>query len=250
MRAVLPPLIFLVLLLGAWQFMHTALSVNSILLPSPLEVAGALNRNWERILNEVSVTMLEAFLGFGLGAITAYGAAAGFVILPLARRALLPYAIALKATPLIVLAPLIVMWAGNGIFSKVVMAALVAFFPVLINSLDGLLNVPHEQLELMRSLSATRRQTLTKVRMPNSLPYLFSGLRTASSLAVVGAIIGEFTGSIRGAGHLINTASYYLDTDIVFATIFCISLAGVGFYGVVVLAERILLRWRQPDATR
>jgi NitT/TauT family transport system permease protein len=124
------------------------------------------------------------------------------------------------------------------------MAALVAFFPVLVNSVAGLGAVEPEAFDLMRSLSASPLQILLKVRIPNSLPYLLASLKIASSLAVVGAVIGEFTGATRGIGFLINTSSYYLETPLMFAGVLIISLAGIVFFGLVAYIEKRLVFWQ------
>jgi NitT/TauT family transport system permease protein len=190
--------------------------------------------------------MEESVLGFLLGSIGAYVVAVFFVYSRIIKEAVYPYAVALKSTPLIAIAPLLVLWFGNGLLSKVVMSALVAFFPVLVNSANGLTEVDPEALDLMRSLSASGWQVLTKIRIPNSLSYLMAGLKIASSLAVVGAVIGEFTGATEGIGHLINTSSYYLETPLMFAGVVMISLGGVVFFGLMAYLERKIVFWQEP----
>jgi NitT/TauT family transport system permease protein len=245
MSAVVSPIVSLVLLLLAWEGVDRFFSVNPIVLPPPSAIAGAFTSNAGRILQETGITMTEAVLGFVLGSVTAYGLAIVFVHSRRLQDALYPYAIAVKSMPLIAIAPLLVVWFGNGLASKIVMAALVAFFPVLVNAVSGLTAVDSETLDLMKSLSASRWQTLVKIRMPNSLGYLFASLKIASSLAVVGAVIGEFTGSTRGIGHLINTASYYLDTPLMFAAIASISVGGILFFGLMAYLERSLVFWER-----
>jgi NitT/TauT family transport system permease protein len=191
--------------------------------------------------------MEESVLGFLLGSGGAYLVAILFVFSRTFQQAVYPYAVALKATPLIAIAPLLVLWFGNGLLSKIVMSALVAFFPVLVNSAIGLTAVDPEVLDLMRSLSASRWQVLTKIRIPNSLSYFMAGLKIASSLAVVGAVIGEFTGATEGIGHLINTSSYYLETPLMFAGVAMISLGGVLFFGLMAYLERKIVFWQVPE---
>ena len=145
---------------------------------------------------------------------------------------------------MIVIAPLLVIWLGDGIGAKIVMSALVAFFPVLVNSVTGLTAVDQETMDLMRSLSASRWQILTKIRMPASLAYVFASLKTATSLALVGAIIAEFTGATIGVGSVIKTASYYLQTPLVFAGVVAISLGGIAFFGAVAQLERRVVYWQ------
>lgn len=243
-RSVLVPTVALLALLALWQCAHKIFHLNSIVLPAPIEIGAAFCKNASSILRETGVTMFESVLGFVVGSVAAYLLAITFVYSRLVQEAVYPYAVALKSTPLIAIAPLLVLWFGNGLISKIVMSALVAFFPVLVNSISGMTAVDSEALDLMRSYSASRFQILKKIRMPNSLPYLFPALKIASSLAVVGAVIGEFTGATRGIGHLINTSSYYLDTPLVFAAIASISLGGIVFFGFVALFERLTLFWQ------
>ncbi len=240
---ILVPLAALVVLLGVWELGVPLFHLNRLVLPRPSEIARAAAMNFSRILSETGVTMLESVVGFLLGAVVAYVAAIVFVHSAIIEEALYPYAIALKSTPLIAIAPLLVLWFGNGLLSKVVMAALVAFFPVLVNAVQGLSAIEPEAFDLMRSLSASRLQILWKVRIPNSLPFLFASLKVASSLAVVGAVIGEFTGATRGIGFLINTSSYYLETPLMFAGVMMISLSGILFFGAVAWLEKLVVFW-------
>lgn len=241
------PLLTLVVLLGAWEIAASSFNFNKIILPAPSDIFHAFRADYKILFRETAVTMFESVLGFLLGSAVAYGLAVVFVYSRLAQDALFPYAIALKSTPLIALAPLLVIWLGNGILSKVVMSALVAFFPVLVNSVKGLTAVDAEILELMSSLSASRWQVFTKVRFYNSLGYLFSALKTATSLSVVGAVIAEFTGSMAGIGHLLVTSSYYLETPRMFAAIMMISLGGILFFWVVGVFEQRIVFWENKD---
>ncbi len=244
-RSVIMPVVALVLLLGVWQVAHRVLHVNSIVLPAPTEIVTAFVKNAGRILVETGVTMFESIMGFLIGSLAAYVLAIVFVHWRIIQEAVYPYAVALKSTPLIAIAPLLVIWFGNGLLSKIVMSSLVAFFPVLVNSVSGLTAVDPDALDLMKSYSASRWQVLFKIRIPNSLSYLFPALKIASSLAVVGAVIGEFTGATRGIGHLINTSSYYLETALVFAAIGSISLGGILFFGLMACLEKKIVFWQQ-----
>jgi NitT/TauT family transport system permease protein len=246
-RTVAIPVATLVVLLCAWAAAERIFNFNRIIIPSPGEVGRAFVMNYARLFKETGITMEESVLGFLLGSITAYGVAASFVYSRTVKDAVYPYAVALKSTPLIAIAPLLVVWFGNGLLSKVVMSALVAFFPVLVNSANGLTAVDPEALDLMKSLSASSWQVLTKIRIPNSLSFLMSGLKIASSLAVVGAVIGEFTGATEGIGHLINTSSYYLETPLMFAGVAMISLGGVAFFGLMAYLERKIVFWQEPQ---
>jgi NitT/TauT family transport system permease protein len=240
------PLAFTAVVALAWEAMARTRLVNPIVLPAPSAVVSAGIANAPRLLENTAITMLEALLGFALATFGALALAIAFLYSRPVRETLYPYAIVLKSTPIIALAPFIVLWAGNGMLSKVVMAAMVAFFPVLVNAVQGLAALDDEILDLARSVDASRWTVLWRLRAPASLPAVFSGLRVASTLAVVGAVIGEFTGAKRGVGHLITVSSYYLDTPLMFAAITCTALAGLAFFGLVALAERRVVFWRKP----
>lgn len=241
------PAVTLVALVTLWELAVRLFDINPLIFPSPIEVWQAFRQDSTELFMETAITMTEAVLGFLIGSISAYILAIMFVHAKLIQDALYPYAIALKSTPLIAIAPLLVLWFGNGMLSKVVMSALVAFFPVLVNAVNGLRSVDAELLDLMKSLSATRRQVLMKIRIPNSLGYLFASLKIASSLAVVGAVIGEFTGATEGIGHYIVTSSYYLETARMFAGIIMISLGGILFFGFVAWLERRVVFWQEQE---
>jgi len=246
-RSVAVPGAAFVLLLLLWQAADAIFAFNKVILPSPADIARAFASQYPQLFRETAVTMLESGLGFLAGSVAAVCLATAFVHSRLTQEAVYPFAVALKSTPLIAIAPLLVLWFGNGLLSKVVMSALVAFFPVLVNAVSGLTSVDPEILDLMKSLSASRWQIYRKIRFPNSAGYIFAALKIASSLAVVGAVIGEFTGSTQGIGHLINTSSYYLQTDVVFAAIALISLCGVGFFELMAYLERVVVFWQEPS---
>jgi len=244
---ILAPILLFLIIISTWEIADRIFDFNAVILPSPSEIYRAFNEHYIILFKETSITMIESILGFLLGSIIAYLLAILFTFSNLARDALYPYAIALKSTPLIAIAPLLVLWFGNGMFSKVIMSALVAFFPVLVNSVNGLNAVPKELLDLMKSLSASSWKVLIKVRIPYSLDYLFSSLKIASSLAVVGAVIGEFIGSTEGIGYLINTSSYYLETALMFAGIIMISIGGILFFGIISYLERKIVFWKENN---
>lgn len=246
MRTLVAPTILFFLVVVVWQTAVYLLEINPIILPSPIEIAAAMYEHPVRLLRETGVTMSEAILGFCLGSAVAFIMAVIFVHSDTIRDAVYPFAVALKSTPLVAIAPLLVLWFGNGMLSKVVMSAVIAFFPVLVNSVNGLLNVDRDTIDLMRSLSASRLQILIRVRIPSSLGFIFASLKIASSLSVVGAIIGEYTGSTRGIGYLINTSSYYLETPLMFAGIIMIAVGGIAFFAAISFLEQRLLFWQNP----
>ncbi len=244
LRTILAPTLTAVGLLLTWEGADALFDFNEIVLPTPAEILCAFWDNAPRLFKETGITMFESVLGFLAGSTVGFLLAILFVHSGTAQDAIYPYAVALKSTPLIAIAPLLVLWFGNGVLSKIVMSALVAFFPVLVNSVNGLSSVDAEALDLMKSLSASNLQILNKIRIPASLPFVFAALKIASSLAVVGAVIGEFTGATQGIGHLIVTSSYYLETDLMFAGVGMISLTGILFFGLVAYLEKRLVFWQ------
>jgi putative riboflavin transport system permease protein len=237
----------LVLFLALWQAIVIVGGYPPFILPPPDAVVGRLLSGWAdgTIAPHALRTLLEVALGFGLGA-----AAALIVGYALARSAFVerlvsPYIVAAQATPILALSPVLALWFGPGLTSKVVICALIVFFPIAIATMVGIRSVDAGLLELGRSLRATRRQILTTLEIPAALPSIFGGLRVGVTLAVVGAIVGEWAGSDQGLGVLINLARGSLfDIPLLFATLVTIALLGVALYVVVVLVERLLLRAR------
>lgn len=232
-----------IVFIAVWQAAVQTFHWNKVILPAPMDVLIAINHNFRSLVIATGITMTESILGFLAGGAGAFLLAVIFIHSRPVQRSLYPYAIALKSTPLIAIAPLLILWFGNGMLSKIVMSAMVAFFPVLVSSVSGLTAIDQSMLDLLRSLSASWLQVLIKVRIPNSLPYVFASLKIASSMAVVGAVIGEFTGSMSGIGHLLTTSSYYLDTPVVFAGVLFITLAGLLFFALVALIEQKVVSW-------
>jgi len=245
-RTILVPAATAVLFLAIWEAASRLFHINPIILPPPSDIGAALVNDFGDLVVQTSVTMLEAVLGFLLGAGAAVILAVIFVHSRVLQEALYPFAVALKSTPLIAIAPVLVLWFGNGLLSKIVMAAAVAFFPVLVNAVKGLVSIDAEAADLMRSLSASPAQVLWKIRLPASLGYIFASLKIASTLAVVGAVIGEFTGATRGIGNIIKTSSYYLDAPLMFAAIAMIAFGGILFFAAVAWLERRVVFWQSP----
>lgn len=244
MKRFIPPILVALAVAALWQVTVRIGDINPIVLPAPGDVALALSANLHDLLLHTAVTMTEAVLGFLIGSAGAILLAIVFVRWPVWEYAFYPYAIILKATPLIAIAPLLVIWFGNGMAAKVVMAALVAFFPVLVSAARGLRDIDQNTLYLMKSLSASDKQILRWVRIPQSMPYILSSLKIASTLAVVGAVIGEFTGATVGIGYLIKLGAYNLDTSLILAAVVMIGSSGVVFFGALALLERRLVFWR------
>lgn len=229
---------------AGWKLLVVAAGYPPFILPPPEQVAARFITAWAdgTIGPHAARTLVEIALGFGLGASLAL--VTGYVLarLPLAERLLSPYLVAAQATPILALAPLLALWFGPGITAKVVICALIVFFPVAIATMVGIRSVDARLLELARSLRATRRQIVTTLEIPAALPSIFGGLRVGVTLSVVGAIVGEWAGADQGLGLLVNVARGSLfDIPLLFATLLTIALLGIVLYGLVVLVERALV---------
>lgn len=239
---VLPIGVFIGIIL-VWELIDIILNIKEIILPNPHEIFFAIITNFDNLIFNTWITSFESILGFIIGSVLAFFLATLFIYSNDSKKALYPYAIALKATPLFALAPILVIWFGNGLWSKIIMSAMVAFFPVLVSSVKGLSAIKKESIELFRSYNANKIQLFTKLRFPSSLPYIFPALKIASTLAVVGATIAEFTGASKGIGYLIVNSSYYLDTSIMFAGIIMISMVGISFFYLIDFIEKKIVFW-------
>lgn len=246
LRTYVPAVLLFMTVLLAWQVAVVVFEVPAYIIPSPTEISGELVVEGPDLLTDLGWTMLEAVLGFLVGSSIAIITAVVFVHVPIVERAAFPWAIVLQTVPIVAIAPLLTIWFGYTLVPKIAIAAIICFFPVLVNTTRGLRAISAEAFELMSVLSASKRQILWRLRVPSSLPYTFAGLRIAATLSVIGAIVGEFTGSDRGIGYVIVQASYRLDTRLMFAAIVLSCLGGILFFGLIGWLERRSLRW--PDA--
>ena len=247
-HVVLIPLVF-VTFVAVWEAAVRLWRLPDYLLPAPSAVARALVAGLASRLyvEHAWITVTEALLGFLIAA--AAGIILGTVIAQfrLVERTLYPNVVAFQTLPKIAVAPLLVVWLGFGVSSKVVIAALVAFFPVLVNVIVGLKTVDASKLDLMRSLDASRWQTFRYVTFPNALPFVFAGLDIAIVFSVLGAIVGEFVGSQRGLGNLILQFHTSLDIAGMFAVLLLLAALGVGLHLVIQTIQRRVIFWAQVD---
>lgn len=244
-RAVIPPFVVFVLVLVLWEVGIRVAQVPSYLLPAPSQVLVGIVANAETLLKDTAVTMLESVLGFIVGSGFGIIVAVLFAHSRLAERAFYPYAIALKTVPIVAIAPLLIIWFGNGLLAKVLMAALICFFPVIVNTTKGLQSISLAASDLFASLSASHWQMLWMLRFPMALPYIFSSLKISSTLAVIGAVVGEMSGANAGLGYAILMASYTLDTNMLFAAIVLASLGGIAFFGLIAWMEARIVSWHE-----
>ena len=234
------------LALIAWQALVLWAGLPAYILPSPGRVA---QRFWlaladGSLLRNGSVTLIEVLLGLlaGVTLATLFGYLIGKS--PALERLLSPYLVASQAIPIVAIAPLLVIWLPPGIFSKVLICGLIVFFPVLVNTIVGVRAVPENLRDLMRSMRATPLQTLRYLEIPAALPVFLGGLRIGATLAVIGAVVGEFVGADRGLGFLVNVGRGQFDTALVFVAVFTLVVMALSLYGLVLLLEKRLLRWQ------
>jgi len=242
-RRRLLPLGAIALFLLLWWQAVEQFDIKPFIAPSPVAVAKVLVERFGMLMTNLAPTAIEAVLGFLLGNIAAISLATVFVYRKTAEEAFFPIAVMVNTIPVVAKAPILVLLLGNGMEPKIAIAAIICFFPTLVNMTRGLRDVRAEQLELMRILSATPREVFFRIRVPNALPYLFSALKIAASTAVIGAIVGEWIGSNIGIGALIIQATYNFDSPLLYATIVVGSTFSALFFGVISLLERSLLRW-------
>lgn len=242
--AVWPIALSLVVFVVVWQLVVTLSGLPPYILPGPLTVAQRFVKAWTdgTMWPHVAQTLVEILLGFAIGAAVALAVGVLLARSRLAERLLSPYLVAAQATPVLALAPLIVLWFGNGLSSKLVITTLIVFFPVAVATMVGLRGVDPRLLEMARSFRATGWQTITRVEVPAALPAILGGMRVGVTLAVIGAIVGEWAGGEKGLGVLINIARGSLfDIPLMFAALATLALIGVSLYLVMVLIERRLV---------
>lgn len=240
----------MVALIGIWTLIGRLGDYPSFLLPTPQQV-------WAKFLKVAAdgtlwyhtwITLIEILGGLALGLTAAV--VLGYVLAksPLVERLLSPYIVASQSVPIVALAPLLIVWFGFGLTSKMLVCALTIFFPVLINTIIGLRSVEEDLMDLLRSLRASRWQTFRYLEVPAALPVLLGGLKIGVTLSVIGAVVGEFAQSDRGLGFLVNLANRGLfDTPLMFVALFVLMTIALVLYGVVSVLEAILLRWKRTD---
>jgi putative hydroxymethylpyrimidine transport system permease protein len=244
------PLLALAALIGLWQLAASTgvladlLGLEAFLVPSPAEIASELWESRSLIAEDAWVTLQEIVLGFLLG--LAVGLGFGFLLrpFPTLRLTFYPLIVASQAIPILVFAPILVIWFGFGIGPKLIVVALVCFFPIAVATADGLRSVDPEATKMMRTLDASRWQLLWRLEAPSALPFTFSGAKIGVTFAPIAAVFGEWVGADSGLGHLILQDNAQLETARVFAAAFVLSAIALSLYGLLALAERRVVTWR------
>jgi ABC-type nitrate/sulfonate/bicarbonate transport system permease component len=238
------PLVLLAVLGICWEASVRFFNIPSYMLPGPGEILQVMWQRMDLLAFHALVTLTEIALGFWLALVLGFTLAILIHSSRILERAFLPLVISSQTIPVFAIAPLLILWFGYGIGSKVVMTAIIVFFPIVINTVEGLKAADPDTLALLEILEATPGQVFFKVRIPQSLPFVFSGIKIGVAVSVIGAVIGEWVGARQGLGYLMIHANAQLQVGLVFASIFWLSILGVGLYGLVVVMERLLVPWR------
>lgn len=244
------PLLGIAVILAGWTAYCVLAGVPTVVLPTPDKVAEAFVGRFDLIVEEGWVTLKETMYGFVLAMLLGIPMAVAIANSRALNLMFYPLLIALQSVPKVALAPIILVWLGTGIESKLAIVWLVAFFPIIVDTVAGLRSTPRELLELAHSLRASPMQIFLKVQFPAALPFIFTGAKVAITLAVIGAVIGEFVGSSEGLGFLLLSATSQLNAPLAFAALFALSFLGIFVYLLVEIAERLAAPWLPPAPQR
>lgn len=232
-----------ILIVAIWQFYTEFFHVSTIVLPSPGDILTASLQNYGLLARETWPTLVESVCGFALALVIGIPIAVCVANSQVLNLSLYPLLVATQSIPKVAIAPIILVWFGLGLQSKLAIAFLVAFFPVVVDTATGLHETPAGLIELGRSLRATRWQMFWKIQFPAALPFIFSGAKVAVTLAVIGAVIGEFVGSVDGLGNLLLSANSQLDGPLAWAALVWLSVLGVLLFLAVVAAQKLIMPW-------
>jgi putative hydroxymethylpyrimidine transport system permease protein len=244
----LRPLIIFLGLIGVWQIVVWATAAPHYILPGPARVARALVERWPELLGHAGVTAMEILLGLTLGVLLGCISALAIASFRPARRWLLPILVVSQAIPVFALGPVLVLWLGYGLASKVAMATLIIYFPVTAAFFDGLRRTDPGWLDLARTMGGSRTAILRHIQIPAALPALSSGVRVATAVAPIGAVVGEWVGSSAGLGYMMLHSIGRVQIDVMFAALFLLAIFAVGLYAAVDAGLRRALPWQAEDS--
>lgn len=250
LRSAIPAAVVLLAVIGMWQAYVVIFDVKRFILPAPTEVLSSLVTKWAIYQPHAIVTFREAFIGLLLATVVGLALAMLITASRALRMAIYPLVVASQAMPIIAIAPLLIIWFGYGPTSKILVAALVAFFPIVVSAAAGLSSLDDGAVRLMRSFPAPPWQVFVRARLPHALPQIFSGLKVAAVLSVVGAVVGEWVGSDEGLGFLIIQSNAKLATVTVFGAVVVLTLMGILLFLLVSLVEWLALPWRRSSARK
>jgi NitT/TauT family transport system permease protein len=237
------PVATLVGLFVLWEVAVRIFNVPSFIIPAPSAALAKIFAFPGAMFRHTGTTLYETVLGFLLGIAIGVVAAIVIVYSVTLQKVIYPLIVLSQVLPKIAIAPILMIWAGYGPLSKVLIALLICFFPMVVSTVTGLRSVDPDLVDLARSLCASEIKIFRKIRFPNALPYLFVGLKLSITLAVIGAIVGEFIGGSQGLGYLILSANFQMDTAMMFAGLFLLSVLGLVLFGLIMLLERIFIPW-------
>jgi NitT/TauT family transport system permease protein len=237
------PAISAVIGLALWEGAVAFFSLPAYLLPAPSAVLGAMLEHWHVLLTQLAFTAFAAAAGFVIALVLGIACGAAITASRTVDRMLYPWLVISHAIPKVVVAPLFIVWIGFGLTSEVLFVVVFTFFPIIVNTVTGLKSADPEILQLVRSMGATRMETLTKIRVPNALPSIFAGIKISATLAPVGAVIGEFVASNNGLGHVLIQAVGSLETTLAFAAVVVVSVFGIAIWYVAEWMEKISIPW-------
>jgi NitT/TauT family transport system permease protein len=245
------PTLLGVVLLAVWQFICTTFDVPEYLVPSPLRIAQTLAEDWALLTSALMTTLKVTFLAFALAVVLGVAAAFLFVQSRIVEISLFPYAVILQVTPIVAIAPLIIIWVKDPLPAMVICATIVALFPIISNTILGLRSVNPGLMNLFRLNQATRWQTLARLRVPSALPFFFGGLRISSGLALIGAVVAEFVagtgGTASGLAYQILQSGFQLNIPRLFAALFLITLTGIVLFSAMAALSKWALRWHESE---
>jgi len=250
LTAKVTPFVGILVFLAAWQAVVAIFKAPAYLLPAPTQIFRTFYDELPRILHHGWFTTYEMLLGYGLAVIIAIPLAIAITSSQRFDRFVMPTMLFFQVVPKVAIAPLFLVWFGVGTTPKVLIAFLISFFPIVIDAAVGLRSMSSEMNDLARSMGASRMQVFTQFRLPTSLPYLFSGLKVAATLAVAGAVVGEFVGADRGLGYLLMVTGTNLETAMVFATLVALTIIGLVFFYAVEFLEQLLIPWHVSHRVR
>jgi NitT/TauT family transport system permease protein len=246
----LTPLIGIFGFLLAWQLFVIAYKVPAYLLPTPTEIASTFVDQLPKLLHHGWITTYEMLGGYALAVAVAIPLAIAITSSKRFNDLVMPTMLFFQIVPKVAIAPLFLVWFGIGVTPKILVAFLISFFPIVIDAAVGLRSMSPEMGDLARSMGATRWQVFAQFRLPTSLPYLFSGLKVASTLAIAGTVVGEFVGADKGLGYLLLTTNSNMETSLMFATIVALTIIGLVFYYLVETLEALLIPWHVTHRIR
>ena len=246
----LTPFAGILVFLLVWEAGVALFKPPAYLLPGPIEIFHTFVREFPRLAFHGWVTLYEMLLGYALAVVIAIPLAIAITSSERFDRFTMPTLLFFQVIPKVAIAPLFLVWFGVGVLPKILVAFLISFFPIVIDAAVGLRSMSIEMRDLARSMGATRLQVFARFRLPTSLPYLFSGLKVAATLAVAGAVVGEFVGADKGLGYLLLVTNSNLETALMFATLFALTIIGLLFFYAVELLEALLIPWHVTHRVR